>query len=278
MSRSSDYDYDMIDDGLADEAIEAFFLGLPHPGWEQDDALASLATDIGAAVKAPPPSPDYALLQLFWSREAPARSATAAASPSATPVDVVLCGGTVGVPRRRLRLLAGVATGMAVAVLGAGAAGATGALPAPAQRVVAGVIEAISPFEVPGANGSDSGRSSRGGDDRIVEDGDAVTSTTTAESNSTIAVRPARSPGAMPSPAPVPQLGAGSDLDRAGRTPAAESIPRVVPAPPSPSTSVNPRGRDGALVEADGAPSTPARPAGPAAAPVTTRGGPAGKP
>jgi len=264
MSRSGDYDYDMADDVLADEAIEAFFLGLPHPGWEQDEALASLASHVSAAVDAPSPSPDHALLQLFWSGEAAARPAAVAAAPSGEPLDVVASGGTGVGRRRRLRVLASVATGMAVAVLGVGAAGATGALPAPAQRVVARVIEAVSPFEVPEPSGSGSGRSAPRGDGGGVDAGDAVTSTTTAETAPPIAVRPGGAPGGVPSPAPVPQLGGGTGLDRAGQTPAAELIPPAVPGPPAPGAPFNPTARDGNPRSIDTAPASRPGPSSPA--------------
>jgi len=277
MSGSGDYDYDMADDVLADEALEAFFAGLPHPGWEQDEALVSLATHVSAVVDARSPSPDHALLQLFWSGEAPARSAARVASPSAEPVDAISAGGVSALGRRRFRLLASVATGMAVAMLGVGAAGATGALPAPAQRVVARVIEAVSPFEVPKPKGSDSGRTSPRGDGGIVDEGNAVTSTTTAQPGPPMAVRPDGAPGGMPSPAPMPQLGGGSGLDPAGQTPAAEAIPPAVPGPPTTGTRAGPPARDGSPGSFDTAPGRPPGSTGPASAPVPTPGGPAGR-
>lgn len=134
MSDSGDYEYDMVEQVLTDDALEAFILGIPHPGWQSDEALATFAAGVDAGVNSAAPSPNHALVQLFWN----GASATSGGAPASMPRQ----------RRSMRRLVPGLAV-FALTALGAGTAGAAGALPEPAQRVVARVVEALSPFELP---------------------------------------------------------------------------------------------------------------------------------
>jgi hypothetical protein len=125
---------------LSDETIERFFLGTSDPAWEQDGPMVALVDHVAVAVAGPGPSPDHALLQLFWGSGATverAPEATAVRRPAARE------------PRRRLRLALSSALGTATVLTGVGAAGASGVLPAPVQRVVARAAEVVSPFQLP---------------------------------------------------------------------------------------------------------------------------------
>lgn len=228
MSAPSDDGHEMLDDTLTDAAIEAFFVGLPESPWEHEASLATLADDVAVVMDASAPAADHALLQLFWGTPAVAEP-----SPTAVPV---------GAFRGRLRLIAGAALGTVLALSGVGVAGAAGALPAPVQRVVAGVVEAVSPFELPHPDGDSPPGLSEGG---AVTTGDGTggqaptagdrpaVGTSGSSSDDPQAVPP------TPPPSPGPPGGPGSSgLDRAGQTPAGQWIPPFVSrpgAPPDPS-------------------------------------------
>jgi hypothetical protein len=238
MSAPSDHEDEMLDDTLTDAAIEAFFVGLPDPAWEHEASLATLADDMAVAMNAPAPVADHALLQLFW--ETPAATETTPTAVAARNDPVVLMGNSrsVGWFRGRRRLL-GAALGTALALSGVGVAGAAGALPAPAQRVVAAVVEAVSPFELPHPDGRS--REPSGGGAVTTGDGSGgqapsggqqpTVGTPGAASDHPQATPPAPSPG-------PPEAPGSRGLDRAGQTPAGDSIPPFVPgpgAPPNPS-------------------------------------------
>lgn len=249
MTPPGDHVDDMSNDTMTDEAMEAFFLGLPHPSWEREEALATLASDVTVALTGSPPAPSHALLQLFWSSGVATEPVRAAVPerrsfvPAAVPPD-----GRAGARPTggRRRLLGSLALGLGVAVLGVGTAGATGALPDPVQRVVARVVEAVSPFEVPEPDGRHStGPPADGGAGMVEGTGGPTTVTKDAAT-----VPPAGGPSGLPQqtgPVPLPNLtppqGPGATgVDRARQTPAGESIPPAVPAPaPGPATE----GRDG---------------------------------
>lgn len=157
MSPPSDHVDEMPGRLLSDEAIEAFFVGTPHPGWEGHEALTLLMTDVNLAV-AEAPAPDHALVRLFWgadSSAAPARDLTVERRPRRLP--------------RRRRLVASALAGGALALAGFGAAGAAGSLPDAAQRVVAHIVDAVSPLRLPqppdpapGPSAQDRGRPGEG--------------------------------------------------------------------------------------------------------------------
>ena len=239
MSAPSDHEHEMPNDTLIDEAIEAFFLGLPEPAWEQDASLATLADDVVVAMNAPAPVADHALRQLFWGIPAPAQTTAAPVPAWIAPVAPVGDGRPVGGVRGRLRVIAGAALGAVLVLSGVGTAGAVGVLPAPVQRVVAGVVEAVSPFELPrpGDSPGPSGGGATTDGDRT--GGQAPTGQQPAVSTpGASSDRPqATPPASAPSPGP-PAAPGSSGLDRAGQTPAGQSIPPFVPGPgpvPSPS-------------------------------------------
>ncbi len=246
MSAPSDHDDEMLNDTLTDEAIEAFFLGLPEPAWEHDASLATLADDVVVAMNAPAPVADHALLQLFWETPAPAETTPTAVAAWNAPVAVIGDTRSVGWFRGRRRLIAGAALGAALTLSGVGVAGAAGVLPAPVQRVVAGVVEAVSPFELPDAGGNSPGPSGAG----AVNQGDgtgghaptagrqpAVSQEPAASTPGASSDRPQTTPPTFP-PSSGPPTGPGSGLDTARQTPAGQSVPPSIPGPaplPSPS-------------------------------------------
>ncbi len=250
MSAPSDHDDEMLNDTLTDEAIEAFFLGLPNPAWEHDASLATLADDMAVAMSAPAPVADHALLQLFW--ETPAAAETTPTAVAAWNVPVAVIGDTrsVGWFRGRHRLIAGAALGAALTLSGVGVAGAAGVLPAPVQRVVAGVVEAVSPFELPDPGGNSPGPSGGGAVNRGDGTGGqaptagqqpAVSQGPVVSTPAPSADRPQTTPPTFP-PSSGPPAGPGSGLDTARQTPAGQSVPPPIPGPlpnPSPDGSGN---------------------------------------
>ena len=241
MSAPSDHEHEMLDDTLTDDAIEAFFVGLSDPAWEHEASLATLADDMAVAMNGPPPVADHALLQLFW--ETPPAAETTAAAVAARNVPLAVIGDSRSVRgfRGRLRLIAGGALGAALALSGVGVAGAAGVLPAPAQRVMVAVVEAVSPFELPHPDGQSpeppgGGAVTTGdgtGSQAPTPDQQPTVSTPRASSDDPRGTPPASPPSSGPPTAP-----GSSGLDRAGQTPAGQSIPPFVPglgAPPSPS-------------------------------------------
>lgn len=229
MSPTDDYVDDMANEALTDAAIEAFFLGSPDPGWEHEASLATLADDMTMALSGPTPIADHALLQLFWTAPTPAESAhpgVGADDDRRAPV---------GFFRRRARLVVGAATGTAVALLSVSVAGATGVLPDPAQRVVARVVEAISPFELPRPAGPSGGG--------LPSPQDTGGTSSSVDQQPGVNAPGAPSGHADATPGSVPPADPGSTgLDRAGQTPASKSIPPFVPGagtPPNPSPPIS---------------------------------------
>jgi len=238
MSPPGDDVNEMPNDQLTDGAIEAFFAGVADPGWEHDESLATLAHDMAVVMSAPTPVANHTLRQLFW--ETPVATETTRAAAPAWNLPVAHAGDDrpVGGFRGRLRLIAGAALGTALALSGVGVAGATGSLPGPAQRVVASVVEAISPFELPHPGGHSPAPSGGGagttgdgtGGQAPIPGGQPGVSPPGASSDQPRATLPpsAPSPGAPTDPG-------SNGLDRAGQTPAGPSIPPSVPVPGTPS-------------------------------------------
>lgn len=283
MSRPSDYDYEMTDDVLADEAIEAFFLGLPHIAWEQDEVLAALATDIGAAMDASPPTPDHSLLKLFWAGEPVGRAEVGARAAVAERVaGVTPRGAPVVIRRRGRRLLGSVAAGMTAVTLGIGTAGATGVLPAPAQRVVARVVEAVSPLELPEPTreGHPDG-SSPGGGARVAEGGTQAPAIAN-KNTTTVPSRPGpeTAPSAVsPTMSPVPEAASSrTELGHAPDTPAAGPVQPPRPQPPSAGHAPGSSGGTPSSWGVDRARDTPGGTAVPPSPPVPPRPGPPRQP
>ena len=236
MSAPSDHGDEMLDDTLTDDAIEAFFLGLPDPAWEHEASLGTLADDMAVVMNTPAPVADHALLQLFWETSAAAETTPQAVAAWNVPVAVIGDGRSVGWFRGRRRLI-GAALGTALALSGVGVAGAAGVLPAPAQRVVAEVVEAVSPFEIP--HPEDHSREPSGGGGVTTGDGtDGQAPTGGQQPTASIPGASSDDPQATPpasAPFPGPPAAPGSSgLDRAGQTPAGQSIPPFVPGPATP--------------------------------------------
>ena len=142
------------DDTLDDEAIEAFFRRDPDPRWEEDDALVLLAEDALAVTSGPPPRPGPALTSIMSGRRgSPTAGVSVPSLPAAwrPPVGVTAAPEPLaGTGRRRpLRWAVRAATAAAATVTSISAAAAAGVLPDAAQRVVAGSVEAVTPFELP---------------------------------------------------------------------------------------------------------------------------------
>ncbi len=229
MSQPSDHVDEMPDRTLSDEAIEAFFVGTPDPGWERAEPLVALAGHMAVAVAGPAPTPDHALLQLFWGSPATVEPARTLVQPAAWGARATRDDRSAALSwRSRLRVLAGVTLGAAVAFVGVGAAGAIGVLPAPVQRVVARAVEAVTPFELPAPSGDRPAKpSGNGAADVVRGDGGASPSGSVTSGSS-----PASAPGQPQRVPATPAAGAGAPsgpgstgLDRAGQTPAGTSTP-----------------------------------------------------
>jgi len=236
MSPPSDDVYKMPDHQLTDGAIEAFFAGSSDPGWERDESLAILVDDMAMVMTAPAPVANHALRQLFW--ETPPVHETTRVAATAWGIAVAPIGDDRPVRgfRSRLRLIAAAALGTGLALSGVGVAGATGSLPAPAQRVVASVVEAISPFELP--HPGDHSQQPSGGVVGSTGGGTADQAPTPGRQPAVVPPGPSSDHPSAPSsgPPPAPATGPGSGgLDRAGQTPAGQSVPPSVPVPGTPS-------------------------------------------
>lgn len=237
MSPPSDDVNEMPNDTLSDAVIEAFFTGVADPGWEHDEALATLADDMAVVMASPAPVATHALRQLFW--ENPAAADATRAAPAGW--NVAVTHGTsrpVGGFGGRLRLIAGAALGTALALSGVGVAGATGVLPAPAQRVVASVVEAVTPFELP--HPGDHPRAPSGGG-AVTPGGDTGGQDPTAGHQPGVSI-PGSSSDQPQATLPRPGPSAGSPtgpgsggLDQAGQTPAGQQAPPFISGPGAPS-------------------------------------------
>lgn len=231
MSQPSDHVDEMPDGTLSDEAIEAFFVGTPDPGWERAEPLVALAGHMAVAVAGPAPTPDHALLQLFWGSPAAVEPTRTLVEPAAWGARVTRDDRSAVLPwRSRLRVLASVTMGAAVALVGVGAAGATGVLPAPVQRVVARAVEAVTPFELPAPSGDRPAKPSGNGTADIVRDGGGASSSpsggeTSGSSPASPPEQPQRVPATPASGAGAPSGPGSTGLDRASQTPAATSTP-----------------------------------------------------
>ena len=250
---------------LPDEAIEAFFLGDAHDAWQQDEALARLASEVLMGATGPAPSPSPALRAFVGEPDAvsaPAPEATRplAAVPPWQP-DTVAAGpapserGTNVVPLfRRLRLTVGIAAAAGVAAATLAVTGTTGVLPEPVMQAVSWVVEAVTPFEL-----RDPARTVTGGGDvpgreptstvpagplgPVVGPGPAGPGGPPGQPAATTPVpapgapaqpgsnRPVTPPASIPAGVPAPVQSPGA-VDQGGQSPPAPSIP-VVPGPPS---------------------------------------------
>jgi len=236
MSSPSDDVNEMPNHQLTDRAIEAFFAGSSDPGWEHDESLAALADDMAMVMTAPAPVANHALRQLFWETPQVHETTRAAAAARNMPVAPIGDNRPVGGFRGRLRLIAAAALGTGLALSGVGVAGATGSLPDRAQRVVASVVEAISPFEFPHPDGHSPAPS--GGVAGSTGDGTGDQAPTPGRQPAVVTPGPSSNDPSAPSsgPPPAPATGPGSrGLDRAGQTPAGQSVPPSVPGPGTPS-------------------------------------------
>ena len=231
---------------LPDDAIEAFFLGEAHDAWQQDEALARLASDVLMGATGPAPSPSPALRALLGEPDA-----VSAPSPEATrPLAVVppsqagsVAAGPVPSGRgtnvvplfRRLRLTAGIAAAAGVAAVTLAVAGTAGVLPEPVMQAVSWVVEAVTPFEL-----REPARTVTGGDHLP---GRGPTSTVPAGPlGSGVGPGPA-GPGVAPGQpaATEPVAGPGAPAQPGSNTPAAPpaSVPAGVPGPAQPPGAVD---------------------------------------
>ncbi len=126
-------------------------------GPARDDVLVAFARDVRAVAARPAPSPSLELADVLlagFSTEKGDQLATAGSNVN-RPVEQV-----AGLPKWRKRrtmmpagflssLIGKIVAGATTGMVGVTAAGAAGALPGPAQDAVAGVIEAVSPFDLP---------------------------------------------------------------------------------------------------------------------------------
>lgn len=239
MSSSDDHLHEMFGDTLSDEAIEAFFSAIAHPGWDTEEALRTLADDVAVAVSGPAPAANHALLRFFWATDRPAPAV--ADSSHSLPAHMVHD------HRPKARTLSGrfrLATGMALAsflaATGIGVAGAAGVLPGPVQRAVTGVVEAVTPFDLP--------------------------EPTSDRSESPIDATPEDVGGPQP-PAPVATTGPPPASGAApASTPSAGSS---APQPPTPSAPASTARQPGAQAPTGAQPASPPPPAGPQAPPTT---------
>lgn len=127
-----------------------------------DVLLADALADMRFLAGGPPPAPNRELAEVLA-----AGFSTDKGTPLVTAVRNVYgpAEQVAGLPKWRkertmfpLGFLSGVgakvAAGVGVAVVGVSAAGAAGALPGPAQRAVASVVQAVTPFELPSGKAS----------------------------------------------------------------------------------------------------------------------------
>ena len=248
MSRLDDHFQEMSTHTISDEAVEAFFSGFSgFPGlgsspsrWEQEGPLAMLADDVALAVSGPGPRPDHALLQLFWSTAAPPPEPEAHRGPA---------------PVGRFRLAVGALLASVMAFTGVGVAGAVGVLPAPVERAVAGVVETVTPFELPGPD-ADRSRGARGPEP---SQGRGLPGPVPAP---VAGVPPHRPPASGPVPTPVPGPGAPvpAGADRPSQPPPGVTPAQSAPGPP-PAAGLDRAGQ--APVPAYAPASGPRPPAGP---------------
>ena len=201
---------------LDDRALEALLNGAA-PAQSGLDWLQPFVEELGRAALQPAPVVRPALAALLRDGSTPPATAAATIAPP---------------PRRRdrgrlsrLSLLAKVGLGVSVAVATATAAGAAGVLPDPAQRAVATVVEATTPFTFPDQA------------DGRAEPGATVSADATGASDGESGVDvppPAAGHGVGPTPAVT-------GIARANETPAAGHVPTSIPAgggqPANPGTN-----------------------------------------
>ena len=171
-----------------------------------------------------------------------------------------------GVPARRTKVVARVALGFGLALAGTTAAGAAGVLPDPAQRAVATVVQAATPFSFPDT-----------ADDRAGF-GATVSTDATGASDGRRGVAGTAVSDAARNRAPAePAATAPTGLDRANQTPAAGRVPTSVPVATAPAVAGGPPAGAGSPASngLDRAAETPASTHVPPAVPAVTRPGPA---
>lgn len=262
----------MFADTLTDEAIEAFFSGTPSPGWDQEESLVLLANDVALAVSGPSPAADHALLQLFWATEAPSPATANASRLLPAPVG----GDRRSVPQKlagRLRLATGVLVASVTALTGIGVAGAAGMLPAPAQRAVARLVEAVTPLELPEppSDHSTDPADKAPNDDGAQRSGASVPGPDPAPGAGVAPVPPPPAPSLAPTP-PGPSGPGATGTGGTSSTPAGHSSGSPATDRQAPTTGVD-RAR-----ETPAAPYVPSDHGPPAGSPGPPAGTPRGRP
>jgi hypothetical protein len=234
---------------LPDEAIEAFFLGDDHDAWRQDEALASLDSEVLMAATGPAPKPSAALRAFLGepaagSALAPAATRRLAAVPAGQP-HTVASGPAPSEPVtnvvplfRRLRRTAGMAAAAGVAAAALAVTATTGVLPEPAMQAVSWVVEAVTPFELRDPDRAKTGADGPGqGPTPTVPAGPLGTGVGPAPAG------PGGAPGqpAVTTPAAGPGAPGQPGSDRPVSPPA--SVPAGVPGPVQPPRADDQRGQ-----------------------------------
>ena len=212
---------------LDDATAEALLRGEPADGEPELVAVAAFVRDMRATTTLPAPAPSPARAAVLrdgldgagpWTGPAPA-------SHGRRPL-------SLGGWRRRLAV-AGI--GLGVAVTGVVGAGAAGLLPAPVERVIGDVVEALTPLELP-AGGKDVGRST--GDPAPAGDRPGGTAPGTPGSDPRPSVSPPApgGPGSQSGSAPAGTGGPGATAPAGAGTPTPQApsagSPPGVTAPP----------------------------------------------
>jgi hypothetical protein len=146
MSHRDDHYDDMAPLPLDDALTEALLEGRAVEPDPRLTGVTAFIAEMRASAALPAPAPSPVLAALLRNGSAPAPTAT----PLAAPLGLAArdrAGRSLARWRRRLVVSA---LGLGVGVTGVVGAGAAGLLPAPAERVIAGFVETLTPLHLPG--------------------------------------------------------------------------------------------------------------------------------
>lgn len=250
MTGRDDYSDEMRHAPLDDATTEAVLRGEPTAMDQQLGGVSAFISEMEACASLPPPPPSPALARLLRDGSQPRAVPAVRAVPTHHRAGASLAGW-----RRRLAVSA---IGVSVGVTGVVGAAAAGLLPAPAERVVAGVVQTLTPLHLPRrapdpsgspADGLHGPAAGRGGSDNTVPGGGAGGSgtgpgtgagpgapqqpgATTGPSGGGSGTAGATGPGASPGREPVGGSGPGITPPVVTTLPA----PGVGPVPTTPAT------------------------------------------